>query len=165
MKFQDERSGKLVVVVHCILNQNSRVSGLAHYPGVIDEVVGLLRKCNVGFVQTPCPELAYVGGERPSRTKEEYDTASYRKHCREIAVSTANQLEEFAKNDIEILAILGVKNSPSCDVGDSAAEKGILIEELASELEKKGLKVPMRSIDISAVASDVEWLKSVLGTG
>ncbi len=113
----------------------------------------------------PCPELAYAGGDRPSRTKEEYDTASYRKHCRAIAVSTASQLGEFAKNGIEILVVLGVKNSPSCDVGDSSAERGILIEELARELEKRGLNVPMRSIDISVVTSDVEWLEAILGTG
>ena len=162
MKFKDKRHGKLVVVAHCILNQNSRVLGLAHYPAVIDEVVDILRKHKVGFLQMPCPELTYAGAKRPGKVREEYDTPGYREHCKQIAVPTANQLEEFAKNDIVAFAVLGIEDSPSCDIGDSAEETGILIEELGAEMEKRGLKILMRAINPSRIAADVEWLENIL---
>lgn len=128
MKFQNERSGKVVVVAHCVLNQNSRVFRLAHYPAVINEVVDVLRRHNVGFLQMPCPELIYAGVKRFGRTREEYDTPSYRKHCKQIAVSTANQIEQFAQNGIKTLAIVGIKDSPSCATDNFAKEAGILME-------------------------------------
>lgn len=161
MKFQDERCGKLVVVAHCVLNQNSRVLSIARYPSVIDEVVDLLRKHNVGFLQMPCPELTYAGAKRPGKTREEYDTPSYREHCRQIAISTAIQLEEFAKNDIKAIVVLGIQHSPSCDVGDSD-ETGILMEELTDELEKRRLKIPMHAINMRETAADVKWLENIL---
>ena len=162
MKFQDERCGKLVVVAHCILNQNSRVLGLARYPAVIDEIIDILRRCNVGFLQMPSPELANAGAKRPSKTREEYDTPDYRKHCKQIAISTADQLEEFAKNDIVALAVLGIENSPSCNVEGSAGETGILLEELIAELKKRRLEIPSRAISASKVAVDVKWLENIL---
>ncbi len=165
MKFQDERSGKFVVVAHCILNQNSRVLGIANYPAVVDEIVDVLRRHDVGFLQMSCPELMYAGAKRPRKTKEEYDTPEYRRYCRQIAVSTVSQIEEFAKNGVEVIAVLGIQNSPSCDVGNSGGETGVLMEELMSELEKRGFNVPMRSINLSEVAADVKWLEDRLGTG
>lgn len=161
MKFQDERHGKLVVVAHCVLNQNSRVLGIARYPAVIDEVVDILRKHNVGFLQMPCPELTYAGAKRPGKTRDEYDTPSYRRHCKQIAISTATQLEEFAKNDIKAITVLGIKHSPSCDVGDSD-ETGILMKELIDELKKRRLKILMHAINMRETAADVKWLENIL---
>ena len=37
--FEDKRSGKIAIVAHCILNQNSRVSGLAKRSSIITEIV------------------------------------------------------------------------------------------------------------------------------
>ena len=162
MKLKDERGGKLVVVAHCILNQNARVLSLADYPAVIDEVVDVFRKHDIGLVQLPCPELTYAGAQRPTKTKEEYDTPKYRKHCRQIVLSVAKQLEEFAENNVRIVALLGVEGSPSCGIGDSADKTGILIEALASELEKRRLKVPMHAINPSRIADDVKWLRNIL---
>lgn len=164
MNFQDERSGKLVVLAHCILNQNSRVLGIAHYPAVIEEVVDLLKTHNVGILQMRCPELTYAGAKRPRKTKEEYDTSDYRQHCKQIAGSTVDQIEEFVKNGIEVVAVLGIKNSPSCDIGNSISETGILMEEIMSELKKRGLKIAMRSINTFEIAADIEWLDSMLRT-
>jgi predicted secreted protein len=161
-KLQDKRCGKIVVLAHCILNQNSRVSGLARYSAVIDEVVDLLREYGVGLLQMPCPELTYAGARRPSKTREEYDTPSYRTHCRRITTSIVDQLEQLAENNVKVLAILGVKGSPSCGVGASPDETGILIEELNLELGKRGLIIPLHIIDSSEIAADVEWLDRLL---
>jgi len=163
LKFQDKRCGKLVIVSHCVLNQNSRVLGLAHYPAVIDEVVDILRRYNIGFLQIPCPELTYAGAKRPGKTREEYNTPSYRSHCRQIATSTVSQLEEFVKNNIRLIVVLGIKNSPSCGIGNLPGETGILIEELEAELKNKGLKIPMHALNTREIAADIEWLMEILG--
>jgi len=164
LKFQDKRCGKVAVVAHCVLNQNSRISGLAHYPAVIDEIVDILKKHNVGFLQMPCPELTYAKAKRPSKTREEYNTPSYRKHCTQIAISTTNQIERFVKNDAKTIVVLGVKNSPSCDISDSTKETGILMEELRVELEKAQLEIPMHAINISKIATNIKWLEDNLKT-
>jgi predicted secreted protein len=162
VKHLDKRSGKLAVVAHCILNQNSRVMGLAGYPAVIPEAVDLLRQSNVGLLQMPCPELMFAGSQRPPKTREEYDTRPYRTHCTQIALSTVDQLVEFAKNDVELLTVLGVRNSPSCDVGDTPREMGILMDELQIELEKHHLRMPMHAINASGRGLDIRRLATLL---
>ncbi len=151
-----------MVVVHCVLNQNSRVSGLAQYHAVIDEVVDLLRKHDVGFLQMPCPELTFAGAQRPRRTREEYDAPDYRRHCRQIVASTVKQVGEFIQEGVRVLAALGIGNSPSCGVGDSVEETGILMEELLHELKKRRLDIPVHAINTSKITADMIWLEEVL---
>jgi predicted secreted protein len=162
LKTQDERAGKLVVVAHCVLNQNARVAGLADYSAVIGEVVDTLRKHNVSFLQLPCPELTFAGAQRPRKTKEEYNTPSYRKRCEQIATSITQQIEELRKTGVKVLAVLGVKNSPSCGIDNAVNETGILMEELTHALEERYLKIPMHAIDTSKINESIEWLEDVL---
>src|SRR5215207_7243130 len=58
----DARSGQVVFVSHCMLNQNVRYQGGATRPGAVDEVVARLQRAGVGIVQMPCPEQRAWGG-------------------------------------------------------------------------------------------------------
>jgi hypothetical protein len=40
--FNDKRSKRVLLVAHCVLNQNARLDRCAHYPGAIREVAVLL---------------------------------------------------------------------------------------------------------------------------
>jgi len=53
----DKRSGKIALIAHCILNQNSRASGLAERSSVITEILKFLVQNEIGVIQMPCPEL------------------------------------------------------------------------------------------------------------
>jgi len=53
----DKRSGRLVVVSHCLLNVHSLEDGLAMYPGLEEELVNMLIDEGVGIFQIPCPEM------------------------------------------------------------------------------------------------------------
>ncbi|MDH5389541.1 MAG: hypothetical protein OEX10_00110 [Candidatus Bathyarchaeota archaeon] len=162
---QDKRSRKIVVVAHCVLNQNSRVQGIAYYAGMINEIVDLIRKHEVGIVQMPCPELTYAGLLRPSQTKEQYDTPAFRRHCRQIASSTANQVEEYVRNGFKVLAVLGVEGSPTCGVEENSfqeANLGILMEELRSELKKRKVEVPMKDVRDAHANQGALWLEKIL---
>jgi len=156
---QDKRSRKIVVLAHCILNQNSRVQGIAYYSGMINEIVDVLRKHEVGIIQMPCPELPYAGLLRPSQTREQYDTPAFRMHCIQIASSTADQVEEYVRNGFKVLAILGVEGSPTCGV---KADSGILMEKLQSELKKRNVKVPIKDVSHTSAGEDAAWLEKIL---
>lgn len=157
---QDKRNRKIVVVAHCILNQNSRVQGLAYYAGMITEIVDALRKYGIGIIQMPCPELTYAGLPRARETKEQYDTLAFRRHCRRIASSTAHQVEEYVRNGYKVLAILGVEGSPTCGVGEAVS--GILIEELRSELKKREVEVLTKGVRHASANQDATWLEKIL---
>ena len=58
----DKRSGQVVFVSHCLLNQNVRYLGGASCPGAVDEVVAGLQRAGVGIVQMACPEQRSWGG-------------------------------------------------------------------------------------------------------
>jgi len=160
----DRRSGKVIVVAHCILNQNSRVLGGAHYSAVVNEVVDFLRRHEVGYLQMPCPELTFAGLKRSPKTKPEYDTPNYRRHCRRIAISTVRTLKEFVKGNVAVVALLGIKNSPSCNVSNSEDGTGILMEELLEEIESINIHPATRTIDASKIVTDVEWLEKLFST-
>ena len=55
---RDSRSGKIIFLSHCCLNQNAKVRGIARYPGAIRPLVELLLEHGVGIYQMPCPEMA-----------------------------------------------------------------------------------------------------------
>jgi len=179
--FQDKRSQKIVVVAHCILNQNARVFGIAWRPGMILEIIEVLKAHGVGVVQMPCPELTYAGLNRWSHTKEQYATPMFRRHCEQIATSITDQIQEYLKNGFNVYAILGVDGSPTCGVNETSVgfkggdvEKatrlkacfvegsGVFIEELRAELEKRGISIPMRGVRDKRLKEDVAWLEDTL---
>jgi predicted secreted protein len=55
-RLQDERSGRVVYVSHCLLNENTRYLGGAFRPGAVDEVVETYLRDGTGICQLPCPE-------------------------------------------------------------------------------------------------------------
>jgi hypothetical protein len=61
---QDARSGRLIFLSHCLLNQNACVRGLASQPAVIRDLVDLLLAYDIAFYQMPCPEVTYIGSMR-----------------------------------------------------------------------------------------------------
>ena len=66
----DKRSGKIVIVSHCILNVHSLEDDLSIYPGLEEEVIELLIKKGTGIFQIPCPEMELSGIFRKALPKE-----------------------------------------------------------------------------------------------
>lgn len=171
----DGRTRRVVLLSHCILNQNVRYTGGAHHAAVMEEVVDVLRMGGVGFVQMPCPEFALAGVNRPAASKEMYDTPRFREICASIAVSIADQAEEYAESGFAVLALLGIERSPSCGVKQTTTRprsgggvatvtkgRGILIEELQREFATRHLQIPFRGLDWRRTAQDLEELRALL---
>ena len=62
MRLHDQRSGKVVFLSHCLLNQNTRDLGGAGRRGNVAEIVQPCLEQGIGIVQLPCPEEHAWGG-------------------------------------------------------------------------------------------------------
>jgi len=165
LQFKDRRSKRVVLVAHCVLNQNAKLDRCAHYPGAMVEVARALIDSGVGIVQMPCPELLCLGldravaaGGRP--TVEEEDTRigrlmaadEARGTCLRLARELAFQVSEYLANGFEVVGVIGINGSPTCGVesgwsdGWETPEPGVFIEALAETFRAEGIEVPIRGV-------------------
>ena len=190
-KMKDLRSGKIVVVSHCLLNVHSLEDNLAIYPGLEEEVVTLLIKRGVGIYQIPCPEIELSGIFRKALPKESYEHPKIRKTYQRLADKIADTLSGYVKKGYEIVAVLGAEGSPTCGVDyvgkwkDNMKGKkefpgdiefvpgsGVFIEEFKSSLNERGvhpewLGIPgksIRSIQPRSFDDTLKKLDSILPT-
>jgi hypothetical protein len=130
-KLRDERSGRVVFVSHCLLNENTRYLGGAFRPGVVREVVDPCVKDGIGICQMRCPEQLAWGGVlkrrllilygrprlgpaiRPlSPVLITYTALRYRR----LAARVARQIADYQKGGFEVVGVVGVDASPTCGV-------------------------------------------------
>jgi len=158
------RSRRIVVVAHCVLNANSKVCGLASYRGAITSLVSQLVDQGAGIVQLPCPETSFLGMRRWGMTYEQYDTPAYRRHCRSILVTVVDELAAFADAGYLLERVIGIDGSPSCGVTSTCAGYaggevvavpacaktagcGVFTEVLQAMLAENKLNIPFEGVD------------------
>lgn len=170
---------KVAFVAHCLVNQNAKVAEFARMPGVVFPVVDLLRKQGYVIEQLPCPETLFNGLTRWWTTREVYDNPGYRRHCRSLAAFTADVVQKYHKEGYEVV-LIGLDGSPSSGVRYTGSSdpiwggrpnarieeykmvpgKGIWIEELENELERRGIPFP-KATGIPMDSNDFDMSKSV----
>jgi predicted secreted protein len=175
----DARSKRVVAVIHCILNQNTRDPGAAVGPAVNEKIVNILFKHQAGIIQLPCPEMVCLGlkRERPKgfRIRDVLDTYSGMQCCRSLSKTAVDQIEEHILNQDRVLGIVGGNvESPGCAVhrkagsenGDILAEQsGVFMKALEKELHMRGLYIPflpMRESSPELFQEDLESLDRLL---
>ena len=183
--FDDQRSKKVLLVAHCVLNQSAKSAYCAYYPGVIQEVAEVLIRSRAGLVQMPCPETMALGLARMAEpgfelTVAEDDTRiavllqadKVRQRCRELADDIMYQIEEYQKNGFQVIGVLGMNGSPSCGVeegwgtdGHVSDTPGILIQMLQESLAEKGMNIPMRGMRAYEIEKAVSAAKELLLLG
>ncbi|WP_428908189.1 CD3072 family TudS-related putative desulfidase [Niallia sp. Krafla_26] len=134
-----QRKKEIILVSHCILNQNTVIEGEARALGAIPSAVKWMNEQGVGVVQLPCPEFTFLGLGRPSMTYEEYDHKGYRSHCKRILQPMVEQLKEYNRCGYRITGILGIQSSPSCDL-----VRGVFMEELTKLMEENEISIEKR---------------------
>jgi predicted secreted protein len=126
----DDRSGRVVFVSHCLLNQNVRYLGGATSPGMTGEVVAGLLRAGVGVVQMPCPEQYAWGGVCKRYTMPAYGAdftplrrpatwlflAYTRLAYRRLARRVAAQIADYRHSGHTVESVVGIGGSPSCGV-------------------------------------------------
>ncbi len=166
----DARSGRLIFLTHCILNQNACVQGLAAYPAAVTPLVESMLARGIGMYQMPCPEVSYLGSQRWMHVKEQYANPMFRRHCRKIAEGVCDQIQTYRDNDHDVLGIVFRDGSPSCGLKCSAVAadaaqswggmvwnasprhafaptQGVFVEEMRAEMRARGLgDLPLMSL-------------------
>ena len=137
------RKKELILVSHCVLNQNSVISGWERAQGGFNNIIKPLLEKNIGIIQLPCPELFHLGSSRPPMTKEEYDTVKYRKLCGQLADNQLKILTEYINNDYKIIGLIGIGNSPTCD---TSGKQGIFMEIFLQKCNDNNIEI--NSVDI-----------------
>ena len=116
-----ERSRKLCLITHCILNCNSKVEGPCHRKGALKEVIYPLIEKDYGIIQLPCPEMTYYGMRRWGHVREQFDNSFFRKHCRKILEPILEQIQEYLANKYTLNYVIAINGSPSCGLDFSCS--------------------------------------------
>ncbi|MBS7604952.1 MAG: 2-thiouracil desulfurase family protein [Candidatus Bathyarchaeia archaeon] len=174
-------TSKVLVVSHCLLNKSVRWwqegKPLERNIGLANNVIEYALRHNIGLIQMPCPEFTFCGNPRPSRRKDEYEVLpGFKEHCERLARTFAKQIKmlvTMSKNPrIHIIAVIGVKRSPSCAVRTAISmrngllyqnEKGIFIEFLEKELNVYGqTTLPFLEFDFDNPGELTEILEKIV---
>jgi uncharacterized protein YbbK (DUF523 family) len=130
---RDQRSGRVVFMSHCILNENVRYLGGAGRRGSIDEVVDGFQAAGVGICQMPCPEQQAWGGVAKRYLIPMYGSHGTVRYClrhaltlvfvwrtrwvyAKLARRMVRDIADYARSGIEVTGVVGVGASPSCGV-------------------------------------------------
>lgn len=163
-----ERSRKVLFLSHCLLNQNVMPLGTEKYPGAVKELLDFFAEAEVGIIQMPSVEMHNGEFNSKIRTKEEYDSEDFRKYCRKISREVIIQICRYLKEDYKVLGILGVEFSPIYGVSKiekrnrAVFGKGIFIEELENEMQRKNIQVPIIAVNINNILSTIQKLNLLL---
>ncbi|SHK24166.1 CD3072 family TudS-related putative desulfidase [Paramaledivibacter caminithermalis] len=182
-----ECKNRLIILAHCFLNEKSKVKKYCiDHDANIEEVLKILLDNEIGMIQLPCPEITCYGLRRWGHVKEQFCTPNYRKHCRKIFEIYLEQIQEYIKNDYEIIAIVGIEGSPSCGVNKTCSgewggeissnsnlnkilstireieDKGVFIEEIGKMMKENGINVPFIDFNKNDIKGFIEKLKAIL---
>ena len=162
--FEDKRSKKVILVLHCLLNQNARIDTCAYFPGAMGEAARAVVESGVGVLQMPCPELHCLGLDRSGRMRGDTDIGireallgPAQECCRALVQHVMRDVEEYRKHGFEIVGVIGNDGSPACGVDTThfvdgeRPGPGAFMLMLREELEKAGLDLPFVAL------RDHEW--------
>lgn len=165
------RSKKIAIISHCIINQNSVVKGEYKDMNIFFPFIKKLFEENIGILQLPCPETECYGLRRWGHVKEQFDNCGYRKYLEKIVNSFVDIIKEYINNEYEIVGIYGIAGSPSCGVNLTCSanwegeislykdkedivsrikminESGIFMEIFKSVLDKNKINIPFYDVD------------------
>lgn len=133
---------RLVLISHCILNQNSVVDSWERSEGAYP-ISTVIIESGVGIIQLPCPEFFIAGLNRPSMTYEEYNTEENRGLIRNILDPIIHQVTSYLDHGYSIVGLIGIHESPNCSL---TGQPGVFMEELLQQLKKIGLDLPFFEI-------------------
>ena len=132
-QLRDARSRRVVLVSHCLLNENTRYAGGATRPGAVAEIIDELIAAGYGIHQLPCPERLAWGGVLKRHSLRLYHSKGgplyavrgvllsafvwwtkviYRRLARQVARDVA----DYQQAGIAVAGIVGIGASPSWGV-------------------------------------------------
>ena len=160
----DIRSGKVIFVAHCVLNQNARMVDVADFPAMHDQLCDYLQKSQVGIIQMPCPETYCLGlGRFDVRVGLEHPAGMER--LQRIIDDLIFTIQEYQFQGMEIVGVIGKEGSPSCGVNQTwyndtghGDGQGVFIRELKEKLKHNKLVIPVLGVADHKQEEAIDWL-------
>lgn len=132
-RLSDERARRVMLVSHCVLNQNTRYAGGATRRGAVSELVDELVAAGYGIHQLPCPERLAWGGVLKRRSLWLYDSKGKLRYAfrhvllvafvwwtrlvyLRLARQVVRDVTDYQRSGVEVAGIVGIGASPSCGV-------------------------------------------------
>ena len=171
-RLRDQRSGKVVFVSHCLLNQNVRYLGGACCPGMVDQVIDEARRRHAGVYQMPCPEERAWGGVLKRHIAPAFGakgTIRYRLRrpllwlftrytsvrYRLLAVRVARDIADYLRSGFAVVGVVGVGGSPSCGVRRALDLPGAVESMAACPLAALDRRAFRRAFNRDVIAANV----------
>ncbi len=180
--FEDKRSKRIILLAHCLLNQNSISDGTADFPSHFQAIVDWTIKNRIGILQLPCPELLCLGLDRGdkqgasrelllenSRIRNRMGRDTALKRIKRLIRPIVFQVEEYKKYGFDIVGLVGIDRSPSCGVETTSINnkeekgKGIFIDVLLHELVRKRIVIEAIGVKTSRVEESTAKFKQLIG--
>jgi predicted secreted protein len=174
---KDGRSLKIILVAHCVLNQNARHVDCADFPAMMKPLLAALQAQEIGIVQLPCPEMMVLGLGRdrdvpPLETiRDALELTESAARLQPFLDQIVYIIKEYRWQGFQILGILGKNGSPACGVETTslntgpAPGEGIFIRLLRKRLEKEGLQIGIQGVDDHRQQEAIDWLSDQMAKG
>jgi predicted secreted protein len=129
----DCRGGRVVLLSHCLLNQNVRYLGGAESAGGVREVVDEHLDRGIGIHQLPCPEQRAWGGVLKRTMLLAFGSGGTlraplvrrllgafvgytRFRYARLARAVVRDVLDYRRSGVEVVGVVGIAGSPSCGV-------------------------------------------------
>lgn len=166
----DNRSKKFILVPFCLLAQAYQADGIVKYEwkSSIKPIVELLIDNDINIVQMPCSEADYgpILLRKPQGISK-YNNEEFNKICEDNAEKVFKETTKILQSGYEIIAVLGIEQSPSCCVNyiytNKGMEKrmGLYMEKLYNKIKK--YNIPIIGINRKYINKSYNLLKDIIG--
>lgn len=161
-----------VLLAPCILSPGLQVAKKngAHWGY---QFIELLMKYKIDIVLLPCPESTFngfqMGLKRNKHGIDYYESLEgYADHCKNLAIKSANVIEDMQRGGYCFICIMGIEHSPTCAMNYMYSNRGTLKREgmftevLRKELEMRMIRIPSLGINRTYPQKAFTFLKQMI---
>lgn len=163
------RSKKFIFIPFCLIAQAYQAQGIVKYgwKSSIKPIIQLLIDNDINIIQMPCAESSFKNSLiREPKGISKYDTIEFNNHCEKIATEVAKQIHLICESGYEVIAILGIEQSPSCCVNyiytnhGMEKRKGLFMEKLSKKIED--LNIPIIGVNRKYINKSIKELEKII---
>lgn len=165
----DNRSKKFIFIPFCLMAQAYQAQGIVKYEwkSSIRPFIDLILDYDINIIQMPCAEAEFNNSLiREPKGISKYDTEEFNKHCQSLADKVTKQIKDLIEANYEIVAILGIEQSPSCCINYIYTNKGmenrmgLFMQKLYENT--KELNIPIIGINRKYINKSLKKLENLL---
>lgn len=167
----DNRSKYFVFVPFCLLAQAYQAQGIVKYEwkSSIKPFVDLFLENNINLIQMPCAESSFGNHLiREPMGLSKYNNNEFNEHCEKLATDVANQIKNIIDSNYQVIAILGIEQSPSCCVNyiytnhGNENRMGLFIEKLYNKIRE--YNIPIIGINRKYINKSLKQMEEIIKT-